>query len=232
MRVAIMQPYFLPYIGYFQLIGAVDLFIVYDNIKYTKKGWINRNRMLQNGSDAVFSVPLKKDSDNLDVVQRSLATDFNCDKMLQSVKGAYAWAPYFAPTFALLERIVRYPECNLFRFLHHGLLQTCTQLGLQTTIQVSSDIAIDHTLKAQDKVLALCQAVGARTYVNSIGGLDLYSREAFQARGITLQFLQSDAFVYSQGGQPFVPWLSILDVLMFNPLTVVEHQIATGFHFV
>ena len=67
MRLAIMQPYFFPYIGYFQLIAAVDQFIVYDNIKYTKKGWINRNRMLQNGKDVMFSLPLKSDSDFLDV---------------------------------------------------------------------------------------------------------------------------------------------------------------------
>eukprot|EP01036_Dinobryon_divergens_P050949 gene50949-68197_t len=77
MKVGIMQPYFLPYIGYFQLIAAVDLFVVYDNIKYTKKGWINRNRLLQNGTDAVFSLPLKKDSDALDVRERELAADFN-----------------------------------------------------------------------------------------------------------------------------------------------------------
>ena len=62
-KLGVMQPYFLPYIGYFQLIEAADVFVVYDNIKYTKKGWINRNRMLRNGSDMVFSLPLKKDSD-------------------------------------------------------------------------------------------------------------------------------------------------------------------------
>ena len=79
-----MQPYFFPYIGYFQLIGAVDLFIVYDNIKYTKKGWINRNRMLQGGKDVVFSLPLKGDSDSLDVRERVLADDFNRDKLVSA----------------------------------------------------------------------------------------------------------------------------------------------------
>ena len=89
MRLAIMQPYFFPYIGYFQLIAAVDQFIVYDNIKYTKKGWINRNRMLQNGKDVMFSLPLKSDSDFLDVCERELAADFNRDKLLNQLKGAY-----------------------------------------------------------------------------------------------------------------------------------------------
>lgn len=227
-----MQPYFLPYIGYFQLMGAVDVFIVYDNIKYTKKGWINRNRMLQNGSDVMFSLPLRKDSDSLDVVQRSLAPDFNRSKILQSFKGAYARAPQFEPTFALLERIIRHPEDNLFHFILHALLQTCAHLGLNTEIRVSSTIEIDHTLKAQDKVLALCESVGARTYINAIGGVGLYSGEAFQARGMELKFLQSNAFVYPQGHHPFVPWLSILDVLMFNPLPSIKRQIDTGFHLV
>ena len=114
MKLAIMQPYFLPYVGYFQLIGAVDMFIIYDNIKYTKKGWINRNRMLRNGSDAMFSLPLKRDSDYLDVVKRQLAADYDRTKLLNQFKGAYLRAPFFADTFPLLERIVCHEDQNLF----------------------------------------------------------------------------------------------------------------------
>ena len=101
MRLAIMQPYFLPYIGYFQLIAAADLFIIYDNIKYTKKGWINRNRMLLNGTDKLFSLPLKKDSDFLDIVGREISQDFNPDKLLNQFKGAYIGAPYFVEVYPL-----------------------------------------------------------------------------------------------------------------------------------
>src|ERR1019366_7530880 len=107
-----MQPYFFPYIGYFQLIAAVDLFIVYDNIKYTKKGWINRNRMLQNGKDVMFSLPLKNGSDYLDVCERELAADFNRDKLLSQLSGVYRRAPYFAQTYPLIEEIVRYDDTN------------------------------------------------------------------------------------------------------------------------
>ena len=114
-KLAIMQPYFLPYIGYFQLIAAVDQFIVYDNIKYTKKGWINRNRMLQNGKDVMFSLPLKSDSDFLDVCERELAADFNRDKLLNQLKGAYRHAPYFEQTYPLLEKIVRYEDARTMR---------------------------------------------------------------------------------------------------------------------
>jgi len=229
MRLAIMQPYFFPYIGYFQLIAAVDMFIVYDNIKYTKKGWINRNRILQNGKDVFFSLPLKNDSDSLDVCERELAADFNRDKLLNQIKEAYRRTPYFAETFPLVEQIILHEEANLFRFLHHSIVKTCGHLGITTEIRVSSDIAIDHGLKNQDKVLALCEAVDASTYVNAIGGMDLYSKEAFLEKSIDLKFIRSKPFEYPQFGDAFVPWLSIIDVMMFNPLDRIRTCISSSY---
>lgn len=232
MRVGIMQPYFLPYIGYFQLIDAVDLFIVYDNIKYTKKGWINRNRLLLNGTDAVFSLPLKKDSDYLDVVQRELSTDFDRAKLLNQFKGAYSRAPYFSETFPLLENIVGHKDDNLFRFIHNGLLQTCQHLGIKTEIRVSSEIPIAHELKSQDKVLALCKAVGADIYINPIGGMELYAKEDFRENGVELNFIKPQSFEYPQFGSPFIPWLSIVDVMMFNPMDLVHRHIKTDYELI
>lgn len=232
MRLAIMQPYFFPYIGYFQLIAAVDMFIVYDNIKYTKKGWISRNRMLQNGKDAMFSLSLKSDSDSLDVCERELAADFNRDKLLNQFNGAYRRAPYFAQTFPLVEQIVRHEDTNLFRFLHHSIVRTCEHLGIATEIKISSGIVIDHDLKNQDKVLALCAAVGATTYVNAIGGMELYSKETFREKGIELKFIKSKPFEYAQFGDAFVPWLSIIDVMMFNPLDTIQTCISTNYELI
>ena len=229
MRLAIMQPYFMPYIGYFQLIAAVDLFIVYDNIKYTKKGWINRNRMLQNGKDVTFSLPLKSDSDYLDVRERELAGDFNRDKLLNQLKAAYRRAPYFDQTFPLVERIVRHDEANLFRYLHHSIVKTCEHLGIATEIRISSEMAVNHDLKSQDKVLALCEAVCANTYVNTMGGVALYAKEAFRERGIELKFIKPKPFEYAQFGAEFVPWLSIIDVLMFNSPENVSDDVLSGF---
>ena len=151
MKVAIMQPYFFPYIGYFQLIAAVDLFIVYDNIKYTKKGWINRNRMLQNGKDVMFSLPLRSGPDQLNVCDRELADDFNGRKLLNRFKGTYRAAPYFAQVFPLIEQIVSYNERNLFQFLYNSIIKICQYLGITTRIKISSDIDIDHSLKSQEK---------------------------------------------------------------------------------
>ncbi|MEQ1881689.1 MAG: WbqC family protein [Burkholderiales bacterium] len=228
MRLAIMQPYFFPYIGYFQLIAAVDLFIVYDNIKYTKKGWINRNRMLLNGKEAKFSLPLKGDSDMLDVRDRELAADFSRGQFLGRLEGAYRRAPYFAQTFPLIESVVGYQGTNLFQFVHHSVVRTCEHLGIATAIGISSAVAIDHKLKHQDKVLALCEAVGARTYVNAIGGEGLYSMDAFRAKRIDLKFIHSKPFEYAQFGAPFVPWLSIIDVMMFNSLDSVRSCISSN----
>lgn len=224
-----MQPYFLPYISYFQMIAAVDTFIVYDNIQYTKKGWINRNRLLLNGRDVLFSLPLKSDSDYLDVCERELSADFKRDKLLNQIRGAYQRAPYFASTFSLIEEIVRYEDNNLFNFLYKSIAAICKCLGIETEIIVSSTIDIDHSLKNQDKVLALCEALGAKTYVNLIGGMELYSKETFLERGVDLKFIKSQLFEYTQFGAEFLPRLSILDVMMFNAPDTIQTCIKTNF---
>jgi len=229
MKLAIMQPYFLPYIGYWQLMRAVDVFVVYDNIQYTKKGWINRNRMLLNGSDAMFSLPLKADADGLDVCDRSLAPSFDRSKLLRQFEGAYRRAPYFEETFPLLQRIVRGEADNLSEYLRGSIEAMHDHLGLSTELRISSHVAIDHGLKGQDKVLALCSALGAETYVNPIGGTELYDKAVFAAHGVELQFIRSQPFEYPQFGAPFVPWLSIADVLMFNPLSTVRERV--GGHY-
>jgi hypothetical protein len=232
MKIGIMQPYFFPYIGYFQLIHAVDTFIVYDNIQYTKKGWINRNRFLQDGKDVMFSVPLKKDSDFLDVKNREIAADFKKDKLLNQIREAYRRAPYFAQTFPLVEQIVRYEETNLFRFIHSSIVKTCEYLGIGTAIVISSNVPIDHSLKNQDKVLALCEAACATTYVNAIGGMELYSKQAFSGKNIDLKFIKSKSFEYQQFGNTFVPWLSIIDVMMFNPIDTIRTGILTRYELI
>ena len=232
MKLAVMQPYFLPYIGYYQLISSVDVFVVYDNIKYTKKGWINRNRFLQNGVSSTFSLPMKHDSDLLNVVDRELAADFNHLRLLNQLKGAYAKAPYFAQTFPLLERIVCHEDRNLFRFIHNSIVEVCTHLRLTTVIRISSSVAIDHDLKGQEKVLSMCNALGAKVYINSEGGIELYSKDDFRARGIELRFVKSKPFEYAQYGNDFVPWLSIIDVLMFNPLETVRGSISHNFELI
>jgi hypothetical protein len=218
MKVAIMQPYFFPYVGYFQLIGAVDLFIVYDNIKYTKKGWINRNRFLRDGEPCTFTLPLRQGSDTLDIRDRWLAEGFERDKLLRQWAGAYRRAPFVDEAMGVLEPVVRCPAANLFDFLHHSIVAVCAALGITTELLVSSGVSADHALKGEARVLSICRATGADLYLNPIGGVKLYEEAHFAERGVTLRFHALRPIRYTQGGSPWVPHLSIVDVLMYSGL--------------
>jgi hypothetical protein len=222
----IFQPYFLPYIGYWQLMAMADRFVIYDNIEYTKKGWINRNRFLQGGEAAYFTVPLKKGSDYLTVAERQLADDFDREKLLRTLAASYRRAPQFDAVFPVIERIVRAPLGNLFDYVHNSLVEIARLLEIATPMVVSSTIAIDHSLRSEHKVIALCQALGADRYVNPVGGRELYTPAAFAAASIQLDFVTPRPIVYPQFGEPFVSSLSILDVLMFNPLPAVRAMLS------
>lgn len=216
--IAIMQPYFFPYIGYWQLMRAVDQFVVYDNIQYTKKGWINRNRYLRNGKAEIFSLPLKKDSSLLDVKERYLSDAFEqeANKLLRQIEGAYKKAPNFEEGFELFEKCMQYEDKNLFNFIYHAIIQVKDYLDIKTEIIVSSTINCDHSLQAEQRVKAICHAMGANKYINPIGGLELYSKEDFQVDRIDLLFHKANPMGYKQFGEAFEPWLSIVDVIMFN----------------
>ena len=217
MKLAIMQPYFLPYIGYWQLLNAVERYVVYDNIQYTKKGWINRNRFLQNGKDVLFTIPLKKDSDFLDIRERMIANTFDKKKLVNLLKNAYHKAPFFNETFPVVEKIINYSSDSLFCYLLESIKEICSYLKIDySKIVISSTIPIDHSLKSEDKVLAFCKKLNAKEYYNAIGGKKLYDRNRFASQNIKLKFLKTNPIEYKQYDNEFVPWLSIVDVMMFN----------------
>lgn len=221
MKLAIMQPYWFPYLGYFQLIRCADVFVIYDNIKYTKRGWINRNRILENGADGMISLPLKKAPDSADIRERRIAGEFDRRHLLRRLGNAYRRAPQFPAVMALLESLVQYPDNNLFAYLRNSIAGICGHLGIDTTIVTSSAVAANHALAGQDRVLDLCRALGASTYINPVGGTDLYDTDTFAAKGIELRFLRSPAVSYPQFSAPFIPMLSIVDVMMFNTVDAI-----------
>lgn len=232
MKVAIMQPYFLPYAPYFQLISSVDVFVVYDNIKYTKKGWINRNRFLRNGEAAYFTLPLRSGSDSLCVFERDLAENFSREKLLSQFHGAYLKAPFFSSAYELLEEIIYFDSDNLFEFIKNSLVSVCKHLEIDTKIVNSSSLSVDPHLKAQSKVIAYCQMFGADQYVNAIGGLDLYCADEFSSFEVDLKFIKSHIFEYKQFANDFVPYLSIVDALMFNSKETVMNYISNNYELV
>ncbi len=216
MRLGIMQPYFMPYIGYWQLLAMVDAFVLYDNIQYTKKGWVNRNRFLQNGKDALFTIPVKKDSDFLDIVRRSIADDFDRDKLINRFDASYRKAPFFERVFPVITSIIRAEHRNLFEYIHQSIRVTADFLDINTPIVISSSIATDHSLRGESKVIGICKAMGATTYTNAIGGQQLYSKSTFATHAVTLEFIKTRPICYQQYGGAFVANLSIIDVMMFN----------------
>jgi hypothetical protein len=232
-RIAIMQPYFLPYLGYWQLMNCVDTFVVYDDIQFTKKGWIHRNRFLQNGRDQMFSLPLKKDSDYLDVVQRTLADSWDTEKhkLLRRIAAAYQKAPNVAEGLSVLEQCLQYPDQNLFEFILHSISLLKDRLGIAAELVVSSQLGDTSHFKGQERVLEICRALSATDYINPIGGLDLYQPDVFARHGINLSFHRIGEVRYPQPQPEFLPNLSIVDMLMFVGVSGVKDEL-DNFEFV
>jgi hypothetical protein len=214
MKLAIMQPYLFPYLGYFQLIRAVDAFVVYDDVNYIKGGWINRNLILAQGSKQLITLPLQGASPNQLINQ--VAVGGRPEKLLETIRHCYAKAPQFSTVFPLVEKILLQEEKNLARFLDQSLRLVCEHLGLHPRWHVSSVLNKDNELRGQDKVLVICKELGATHYINVPGGKALYDQETFASRGVRLSFIQPKAVSYRQFANEFVPNLSIIDVMMFN----------------
>lgn len=217
MKLGIMQPYFFPYIGYWQLLNAVDTYVVYDDVNFIKGGWINRNKILANGKPQYINVILDKPSSNKKINETRIRNDRFCyNKILKTLDLHYKKAPYYEPVRAVIEPIVMYETDNLADYLFNSIKAVCAYLGISTKLMLSSAIEKDSTLKGQNKVLAICLAIGATEYYNAIGGKELYNPESFAAQGIQLQFLRTGDILYRQGIYKFIPNLSIIDVMMYN----------------
>ena len=228
MRLAIMQPYFLPYLGYWQLLNAVDAFVLYDNIKYTKKGWINRNRILSHGKIETVSLPLTKSSDFDQIFQKKLVPNFSeeSDKLKRKIVAAYAKAPCFIDGQSLFEASTPRHTHNLFEFLIFSIKAVAQILGIQTQIIPSSKLPLNHELKGQERVLEICKYFETDTYINPPGGRSLYSHLEFKTHGIELLFLDPKIKPYSQLEVcEFIENLSILDICMNKNLECVQEKL-------
>ena len=217
MKIAIMQPYFLPYIGYFQLINAVDKFILYDIVTFIKRGWINRNRILVNGTDYMFSIPLVKVSQNKNIGDIYIKDDPKWkNQLLKTIEQNYKKAPYFEQIFSLFTSIIQKEEPNLSKFILNSFKLINNYLDINTEIISSANKYKVNQLKGAEKVIQICKQENADTYINAINGRELYDKEMFKEQDISLFFIKSQAIDYKQFKNEFTPNLSILDVLMFN----------------
>lgn len=223
MRLGLMQPYFLPYIGYFQLINAVDKYIIYDDVQFIKGGWINRNYILLNKNKYMFNLVLEGASANKLI--NEIAVNGNQTKLIKIIDSAYKKAPYYNSLSPVLDRIFNYTDLNLARFVGNGINEICLYLNIATVIVYSSEIDKNNELKGQDKVIEICKLMQADEYYNAIGGQELYDRESFSSQNIELKFIKCKPIFYKQFNGEFIPWLSMLDILMFNPKEEIKNML-------
>lgn len=215
MILAANQPYFIPYIGYWQLINAADVFEIADDYHYIKKGWINRNRLLCNNSFQYIILPLEKQSSSK-MIMNSYISDIHPHTIHKRIQCTYGKAPYYEQGNQLMQSILSYPDKNLSEFLFHSISVICDYLEIKTKLIKTSSLPGNNEFKRECRIYDQCARLGADTYINAIGGMQLYNFEEFKKRGITLKFLKTKPIEYKQFGSPFVPNLSILDVIMFN----------------
>ena len=214
MTLAIMQPYFFPYIGYWQLLQVADTFVIYDDVNYIKQGYINRNSILAGGTSQKITLEVIGASSNKLINEIHVGN--NTKKLLKSIDQAYRKAPQYENVYPLIQSILENPEKNLAKFLGSSIQDISKYLEIDVDIIYSSDLDKDNSLKAQDKVLHICKKLNASKYVNAIGGQELYSKETFFSQKIELSFIDTKTIEYPQFKNAFVPYLSIIDIMMFN----------------
>lgn len=229
MRIGIMQPYLFPYIGYFQLIRSVDLFVLHDDVQWIKGGWINRNRILLDGSPLLWTLPITKKSSYELINQCEVAKiGDGGGRILRQIRNAYSRAPFFDDVMPVVRDVINQAEKNVALYVRNSLERLVEYFGLSTELVMSSKVKKNEVLKGQDRVIAICSALGASEYINPPGGVALYDKKDFRKAGIGLAFLQPGKIEYQQFGETFVPNLSIIDVMMFNSVEAVR-QMLTNF---
>ena len=224
-----MQPYFMKYIGYWQLMATVDTYVVYDDVNYIKGGWVSRNNILLNGQKHMFTITLNGASSNKLFNEITIKDDFK--KFSRLIESAYRKAPYYAEVSILLDKIYNYEDKSLGAFMMHSFQVVLDYLEIDTKLVLSSTIEKDNDLRGKDKVKHICHLLGAATYYNAIGGQELYDKNDFKADGIDLHFVKTELSPYPQLNNEFVLGLSMIDVLMFNSPTEVK-QLLTNYKLV
>jgi len=219
MKIALMQPYFLPYIGYFQLISAVEVFIIHDDVQHIKAGWVNRNRLLVNNKNTLFTLPLKNAPTSAKINEREIVEKkIDREKLIRVFDSSYSKKENYSKVRALLLSIFSFESLNLAEFNVNSLKIICDYLEIKTPFVLSSELKKDNSLTGESRVISICESLAADEYVNPIGGQELYSKENFNKKNIDLKFIKA----YN------IPVLSIIDVLANYSIEEVQ-QLLTQF---
>jgi len=217
MKLAIMQPYAFPYLGYFQLLRAADRLVLLDDVTFIKQGWINRNRILGPHGPLRFTLPVEEAGSHRRLCDLQLTANTRWrDKLLRTIEQSYRRAAGFERAWPVVETSLRHPERRLTDWLRHSLEQVCGALAIRTPMVSAAAAHPAGTFRGMERVLEICRREGATGYLNAEGGRTLYPAGAFAARGLSLHFVEHQPRPYPQRDGPFVERLSIIDVMMFN----------------
>lgn len=226
MKIAVMQPYIFPYIGYFQMINAVDKFIFYDDVNFIKQGWINRNNILLSGKSFLFTVPLSKATSFTLIKDTEINVKLYENwktKFLLTLSQNYKNAPFFSVVYELVAEVFNKNNRSISDLAIDSILSVSRYLGFTTQFIISSQSYQNQNLERQERLLDICKQEDATDYINAIGGQELYKQEDFSQKGVALHFIKSLPLEYKQFKNIFVPHLSIIDVLMFNSIDDIKN---------
>jgi len=217
MKLSVMQPYLFPYIGYFHLIEATDKIIFYDDVSFIKRGWINRNNILINAKDYLFTVPLEKPSQNKLINEIPVLNDEQFTKtFFKQIQNAYQKAPFYKEVNEIIEHFFSKEYNNIADMAIASICMVYQYLDKELIWDKSSVFSPETKgMEKADRLIQLSKKANCNHYINLKGGIELYDKSYFKKRGVTLNFTESILKEYTQFNHNFVPWLSILDVLMF-----------------
>ena len=226
MKIGMMQPYFFPYIGYFQLLNMVDKYVVYDTAMFSNNKWGFRNRILINGNPGFFRIKTLKASQHKQFNEIKVSDDMEVKKRnILTLEHSYAKAPHYSEVMPVLEKFMMADYDNLSEYNVASNRLICDYLGIETEILLFSELDYDEEQKRQYRIFDVCRILGGNEYINAIGGTELYDFDEFRENGIELAFLKTDDIRYPQFGGEFVPNLSIIDVMMFNSVPEIQDML-------
>lgn len=226
-----MQPYLFPYVGYFQLMNAVDRWIAFDEIQFIDKGWINRNRILH--PDPVkewqfLTVPLSKRGQFDKICNISIKEEIDWRSQIFGKLTMYKKkAPHYNETIDFIHDCFDTKETNLALFVIDILRKTANYIGIETQIEVQSKINLDlgNIEHPGQWALRICEKLGASEYLNPSGGVEIFKQHEFNNAGIKLSFWESKLLPYYQGRDGFISGLSVIDLLMWNSVHEIKKNL-------
>ena len=225
MKTAIMQPYFLPYIGYWQILHAVDQFVILDDVNYIKRGYINRNSILIDGKPFRFTIPVQNASQNRRICDTRLCFSIRQKKnLVRTISNAYKRAPCYPEVMSLIEGIINFEEEDLTTYIFNSIQKVVDYLNIKTELYLSSKLEKNKELKSEDRIIEICKVMATDIYINPWGGRKLYDHEHFKKENIKLLFLNTRKtnILYRQENENFEPDLSVIDLLMYNEKKAIQ----------